>query len=327
VRRAARAPAIAPRPRFVEEVLIVDGVTRSGKFLLSCVLSAFDRVEFVQAAPLLTSLPYLHRLGNIGRETALALLRVEIAHRVHDRALGRNLNSRYTDLSSVHRAPGAKRYLARAAAPDEAALLARFVAERRLPQFIGHDALCHAGLVFDALPAARMIHMLRDPVVLVQSWLKRGWGRRFGTDPRSMDHAFVSSRGPIPWYATAWKTNYHDLGEVDRIVRSLETAIRLAKAGWRSLPARRRAKVAFVSFEDLCADPRPTVWRLAGFLDAKPGPGLAGALKRERLPRELDPGAREVLLNRFSKELSRDSFARLRRMAADYDAFWRPLAR
>jgi hypothetical protein len=127
-----------------------------------------------------------------------------------------------------------------------------------------------------------MIHMLRDPVVLVQSWLKRGWGRRFGTDPRSMDHAFVSSRGPIPWYATAWKTNYHDLGEVDRIVRSLETAIRLAKAGWRSLPARRRAKVAFVSFEDLCADPRPTVWRLAGFLDAKPGPGLAGALKRFR---------------------------------------------
>lgn len=316
----------APRPRFVEEFVVVDGITRSGKFMIGGALSGVKRVEFVQPAPLLTTVPYLHRLGKLSRDAAKALMRVEVAARIQDRALGRNLNGRTADISCVHRAPDAKRYLARAADPDGERLNARFLAERRLPLFVAHDALAHAVLFFDAFPKARMIYMMRDPVVLVESWRKRGWGRRFGVDPRSMDHAFKSPRGPIPWYAVGWKENYRDLSELDRIVRSLETSVCHAKAQYRALPPRLRARVAFATFEDLTAAPRPTMKRLARFLGSSPSPHLAAALKRERLPRPVDEGRRAALLGGFAGTLSPDALRRLKALAKDYDRFWRPLA-
>lgn len=321
-----RTAQFSPRPRFVDEFVVVDGITRAGKFMIGSALAGVKRLEFVQPAPLLTTVPYLHRLGKLEKDSAKALMRVEVAARIQDRALGRNLNGRTADISCVRYAPDAKRYLARAAEPDGAKLNARFLAERRLPLFVAHDALPHAGLFFDAFPKLRLVYMMRDPVVLVDSWRRRGWGRRFGTDPRSMDHAFKSPRGPIPWYAVGWKENYRALSENDRIVRSLETSVRLAKAQYKALPKRLRARVAFATFEALTENPRPTMKRLARFLGSVPSPFMAAALKRERLPRPVEKGQREALLAGFAKTLSPDSLRRLKALASDYDRFWRPLA-
>jgi hypothetical protein len=326
VSRSAHSPEFSPRPRYIDEFIVVDGITRAGKFMIGAALSGVKRVEFVQPAPLLTTIPYLHRLGKLDTETAKALMRTEIAARVYDRVLGRNLNGRSADLSCIYRAPDFKRYLSRAAAADGAKLSERFLAEKRLPLFVAHDALGHAALFFDAFPRAKLIYMMRDPVSLVESWSKRGWGKRFGTDPRSMDLAFKSPRGPIPWYAVGWKKNYHALSENDRIVRSLETAMVHAKAQYKALPVRLRARVAFATFEDLAEDPRPTMKRLSRFLGSLPSPLMAGALKRERLPRPIDKDRRAALLRRFSKTLSSDAMKRLTAMAADYDGFWRSLA-
>ncbi len=322
----SRAPRFSPRPRFVDEFIVVDGITRSGKFMLGGALAGLKRVEFVQPAPLLTTVPYLRRLGKLPDDAAKALMRVEVAARIHDRALGRFLNGRLTDISSVHRAPDPKPYLARASEKDDAALIRRFIAERRLALFVAHDAIAHAGFFFSAFPKARMIYMMRDPVDLVASWRRRGWGRRFGVDPRSMDHAFESPLGPIPWYAVGWKKNYHALGENDRIVLSLETSVRHAKAEYRKLTRAARSRVAFATFEDLTASPLPTMRRLARFLGTAPSPLLGAALERERLPRRVDAGRRAALLSELSETLSPDSLRRLKRLAADYDAFWRPLA-
>lgn len=320
------SPEFSPRPRYVEEFLVADGITRAGKFLLGNVVSAFEGVEFLQAAPLLTQLPYLHRLGKIETETAKALLRTDIASRIHDRILGRNLNGRAADLSCIYRTRDHARYLARAASRDDRALIKRFLAEKRLPLFIAHDALGHASFFFEVFPRAKMLHILRDPVALVESWRKRGWGKRFGSDPKSMDHAFKSPKGPIPWYAVGWKKNYHSMGELERIVHSLAAAMRLGRREYESLPPRLKARVAFVTFEELTEDPRPAVARLRAFIGRPPSRLMKGALKRERLPRAVEEDRREALLRRFPKALSPQGKALLAELVRDYELYWRPLA-
>jgi len=322
-----KRPPISPRPRFVEDFLVVDGITRAGKFMLGNIVSAFARVDFLQHAHLLDTLPYLHHLGHVETEAAKALLRTEIDFSVYDRAIGRGLNGRVHDLSCIRRAPKSGRYLARSAEKDDAALVKRFFAEKSLPLFITHDALCHADFFFDAFPKVRMIEILRDPVSLTESWRKRGWGRRFGVDPKSMDHAFAGPSGPIPWYAVGWKRDYRSYGELDRIVRCLATAIGMEKRQYLALPARLKARIVFTSFEELCVDPRPAVKRLSAFLGAAPLKELAGVLRRERLPRPVDEGARAALLKRLSRGISREGRTLLNQLAADYDSFWLPLTR
>lgn len=322
-----KRPVLSPRPRYVGDFLVVDGITRAGKFMLGNIVSGFERVEFLQHAHLLDTLPYLHHLGLVETETAKALLRTEIDFSVYDRAIGRGLNGRTHDLSCIRRAPESRRYLARSAEKDDAALVARFFAEKRLPQFITHDALCHADFFFETFPNARMIEILRDPVSLTESWRKRGWGKRFGVDPKSMDHAFIGRTGPIPWYAVGWKRDYHSYSELDRIVRCLATAIGMGKRRYSALPAKLKKRIVFTSFEELCADPRPAVKRLSAFLGAAPLPELAGVLKRERLPRPVEKGAQAALLERLSRGLSREGRALLAGLAADYDSFWLPLTR
>lgn len=319
--------AIAPRPRYVEEFVIADGITRAGKFMLGNVLSAFERVEFLQQAYLLDTIPYLHALGKVGTEAAAAILRTDVDFAVYNRIIGRNLNGRPHDLSCIERAPDVDRYRARAAEKDDTALTRSFFAEKRLPLFITHDALCHADFFFDVFPKVKMVVILRDPVALAESWRKRGWGKRFGTDPKSMDHALQGPSGPIPWYAAGWDRDYHSLGELDRIVRCLETIVELQKSQYAALPARLKSRVIFVSYEELCADPRPSVKRLSAFLGAAPLPELEGVLSRERLPRRVEKGARAAPLRGLSRGMSRERAARLKALAEEYDRFWLPLAK
>ena len=49
----------------VENVLLVDGVTRAGKFFLAEILSGFDKVEFFQYLPLLEQIPVIYGMGKI----------------------------------------------------------------------------------------------------------------------------------------------------------------------------------------------------------------------------------------------------------------------
>lgn len=318
----------APREQHFEDLVVVEGITRSGKFLLSAVLSAFERVEPVQYAPALENLLMLHRLGKLDLESARVLLHMEFDLRAHEMAIGRYLNTRVSDVSCVFRVPGHEKILARANVEDRDELIRAFLEEKRLPLHIYHEGLPNASAFFDVFPKARMVSILRDPAALMVSWHARGWGKMpSAADKRVMWPFFDAGAGPRPWWALDWKEDYAALSEMDRCVLTIAALLGHARRGLEALGPERRGRLCFVRYEDLVRAPGPELAKLGAFLQRAPAPGIEAVLERERLPRAVPDGQRERSLEKVNASMSPSLKPALERACAEYDSFWSPLAK
>lgn len=317
----------APRPRLFDEFVVVEGITRAGKFLTAVVVSALEGIEPVQYSPNLESLLVLHRLGKVDLPTAKVLLEMEFDIRGFDMAVGRYLNTRRDDMSSVYRVPDHAAVLARAQEPDREALQRRFHEEKRLPLHLYHEGLPHAQALFGVFPKARVVSVLRDPAALMNSWYNRGWGRLAAADdPKVMWPFFETPRGLRTWWSVDWP-EYESLQDMDRCVLSIAALYELARRGLESLTREQRARVCLVRFEDLTAAPQPQVERLSRFLGRKPKPGIEKVLETERLPRAVPADLRARDVARIRELASPRFMQTVEKACAEYDSFWTAAAR
>lgn len=86
-------------------LLLIDGLPRTGKMLMTKLISNFHRVEYFQYLEVVEHLGILWRLGLIDDPLVRAFLRLQLDLAIYNRAVGRNLNLRRDDSSSLHLAP------------------------------------------------------------------------------------------------------------------------------------------------------------------------------------------------------------------------------
>ena len=310
------------RKRFVDDLVLVDGITRAGKFALAHVVSALDGVEFFQYPYLLETLLYLHRLGKLDFDTCRALAHLDLDSKMFEMMIGRSLNTRVHDLSCIYRAADPEEYVRRAATEDRTVLVQQFQDNHRLPVYINHEGLSNLQTLCRIFPGAKMINILREPTALVGSWYKRGWGHRIGTDPTAGWIAFKGVNGPRPWWTVDWLEDYGQLSEMDRCVKSIGTLMQLAREAFDAATPAVKARVLCVQFETLVTDPHRVITTISAFLDRRPGAALPGILTRERLPRPVAPDQRQTRLDEIRGLMSPGLEPLLSAMLTDYDTYW-----
>lgn len=315
---------IYSRRNLAEEPLIIDGISRSGKFMVSHVVSAFEGVEFIQYPMLLENLPYLVRFGKLDFETCRILLQTDLDYAAYNMMIGRTLNTRRADITGVHNSLDSAALLARAAREDEPAMVAEFLAAKRLPLFFCHEGMCNMGVILRSLPKAKVIHVMRDPAALALSWFKKGYGKRWGGDPKIVSIAFDTPHGTVPWFAVDAAKDYAEAGEMERAVLCLSEIMRMSREGLEALTAAEKGRILFLSFEGVTADPEPALAKIGAFTGKTRHPRLADVLARERLPRPAPDGDEAV--RAVKERLSPRYRELLDRLRADYRAYWLPLA-
>ena len=102
----------------VDNLLILDGFTRAGKFFLGNCLAAIEGVENAQYYGMFEHMPYLLRLNLIDKETAKEIIKCQIDNLSYDRMAGRNINFRYDDNSSIFKWLRPKEYFERCLGKD-----------------------------------------------------------------------------------------------------------------------------------------------------------------------------------------------------------------
>ena len=89
------------RQETLSSPIIVDGIGRSGKFFLGKILCGLENIEYFQYVSVLEHIPYLYRLGFINEDAAISLLQVNADEHFYNMLVGRNINLRFDDGSSV----------------------------------------------------------------------------------------------------------------------------------------------------------------------------------------------------------------------------------
>lgn len=311
--------SIGVRAYFVENPVLLEGLTRAGKFLLGKLMTCCERVEHPQYVSILEHIPYLARRGFITDEAAVTLLRIHADEHAYNMAIGRNLNLRLDDASSLYNTPDYTAYLRRSFSEGVPGLLAQYTEAKRMPCFITHEVLSEIDMIYTAFPSAKVVNLQRHPVDVVASWWKRGWGHRFGTDPLAFVPVLKGVKGSVPWYAASWAEEYEMLPPLDRVIRCVATLVEMGEATYRTVQLGKQQGMLRVTYEDLVERPQPTVERLAAFLGTTVSPALPMVIRRERLGQAMSPESRRRKWAEMEPEASAESLQILNRLAQRYE--------
>ena len=274
---------IGSRKPLVKDLLFVEGITRSGKFLLANILSGFNGIEPAQSCRMLEMIPVFTRFGLIDKKMAGELLRCDIDIHCYEMYIGRNLNHRLHDKSSVFNHPRCEDFLKRYSMPDGDAALERFYKEKPHSLFVMHETMPNIDIYFNLFPKLKVIHMKRNPMSLVFSLYKRGGGRRLNRDPRYWMIPFKEGKEFFPWYVYTYQKKYFEFSEMNRVALRVINLFKLYKNRLTTLPEKYRKKILTVSFESLILEPKKEVLRISSFLGGKPSSQMSSILRREGL--------------------------------------------
>jgi len=269
----------------LEKLVFLDGLTRAGKCFLGNIVSNFQKIEFFQFNPQIDHLPILNHLKCLDENVTISLLRLNVNMSVYHQAIGRSLNGRTLDSSSINHATDVHRYLERTKKPDGIVSINNLKTEGRIPSFLTHQCLPHIELFFKTFPNSLMINIKRHPIDVAHSWYKRGWGERFGIDPLAFNPVVHGQKRPIPWFAMDWSSEYEEMEPVDRVIQSICTLSQLDMNAYHN--TRFKDQILLISYEQIMSNPDLVIGEMCQFLDTEPLSNMQKVLEKQNCPRHL----------------------------------------
>ena len=310
---------LAAKPLLTSNLLFLDGISRSGKKLACRMLTQFEGIEYFQYISMIEKICHLHVLRNLDGPTAAELLRLTVDEATYARMIGRNLNTRIDDETSIFRAPKIDAYLKRAAAKDGDEAIQAFNQTRKTMLYHTHSTLEALPLIFSAFHSAQFIHVTRNPIDIAEDWLRRGWGNRWGQDPRAFGLVVDINGKTVPWHAANWGSHYIKMTPSERCIQSVLDLQKREQLARDSLQDHQRCQFMQFSFENFLSDPEHIIERVSAFIKAPAGAFMAGFLASEHLPNHNNMQMRSHRFASLSSDASQDLRDELLAASESYD--------
>jgi hypothetical protein len=304
-------PIELERPNtFSNRVLIIDGQGRSGKNLISVLLSSFESVEKMQLHSQLDYIPRYFALGKMSFDAAKVSLLTELDEKYFYSSISRDANFRPSDYSSIWKQARPFSYLLRLFRPEPQAVK-EILEHPKIFQDMTHDALQFSSFWFSVLgERLNLIHVLRDPLQNIYEQSKRHFGSRIGTDPREFQLTFSYGESVVPLMAQGSEEKYLEANDTERIILQVHAMLKKNMSGYMALTPKEKSKVYFVDFEEFVVSPLQGLLDLERLVGHPPSRTIKRLMRRERVPRKslgYDPLAR---LEEVKSTIS-DDFRRL----------------
>jgi hypothetical protein len=272
----------------IKNLVIIDGLGRSGKFFLGKIVSGFKNMEYFQYASLFEQIPYLVKLGALTEDAGICLLQNHIDEYYYYRQLGRNINLRLDDATSITNSLEKEIYFKRTEMPygDE---LKQAILNNTARNFllVLHHTLPNISLYFSAYPDLKLINIIRNPIDLIYSWNKENLDERVSNESFNFWPNIMGSLGPIPWYANDWKDEFESISGLDRIIKSISHLIYLQDRSLASLSKIQKQQILTIKYEDVVENTHIVIDKIGSFLETTPLKNIDKVLQKENCPRPI----------------------------------------
>ena len=232
-----------------DRLLILDGLTGTGKTMISNVLESFERVEAGRFIYDVEHIAISHALGAIRLDAAKALLGLLIDWKLYDNMISREVNFRPSDLSSVLKNGRALQYIKRLFQPDGNAVANRLRDEKPIMMINTHQLLGAMDSLFEQFSnKIYVVEMERHPLYLLEHWMS--YMDMHGTSARDFT-IWIADKGnrSVPWFAHEWRHDYWSLTKFDRVVKSIESLTNLIDFQYKK---QSQSHLVSIPFEDFC---------------------------------------------------------------------------
>jgi len=284
------------------------------------ILASFDRVELERLEEIVDNTGALYSMGKISHDAAVSLIRMQTDFHLYFSMMGRNTNFRFADHSSVWKNPNRLRYIKRLFGPEGDDVLQSILDDKPIFQNMTHNQLANFPLLYDAFGSdLRMVEVVRHPVELIASWMRRNWGTRLSEDPRALVICFRFSGKDLPFFASGWEETYLTASPIGRVIRMIASLWDRNMESFASLSVSQKRQIFILPFTRFVQEPDTYLEALAGFLGSKTTKHTKSALKRQRCPREYDID-HEKLQSAIEKDATEEERCIVDRLILEYNS-------
>jgi len=313
------------------DIIVVDGLWGSGKGLLAPLVSSFTEMSAYRIDSSYEFLCVARTMEKLSHDAFEFLINTNSDLGFYHGLIGREVNFRPTDDSSVWKQKQGWRYLTRLVSKGGDS-----VVESAQTRNVGYLLMTHiitavSKPLFEVLgPRLHLITIERNPLFMVEHWADylSNFNRvREGT-------VSCSSQGSkIPWFAVEWSDEFVECSNLERALLSIARCSVEQNRALSNLSLKEKA--LRIRFDDLLVAPERSMQDIAQFLNRDPSKntqrrlqdlGLAGTTPGSRRNRskhsraEEDLGLRRDLETRLMADVRPKIWEEFSNVFEDYDA-------
>jgi hypothetical protein len=304
---------------FEHDIVFISGLARSGKGLLCPIVSSFENTDKINLEPNFETLLELKHIDCIEENTLIYLLRSHMNLMIYNDAIGRNVNYRPDDYTSVWNYSDPLMYIHRMKIPEGDEVYQSIKKSNRLFPLMLHDGLLHADYILKAFPSSKLIHMQRHPIDLAYSWLTKGFGGSSYSNLRTHMLTYEFNNMALPYYTFGWEEQFISLNEGDRVIHMISNLLNMQLDRFNQLEKKNKNKVLFVNHQVLATNPSEVIGNLEFFLDSKTSPHTERVLERENCPRNFVDSDRIEKLQSIQSQSTNEGISLLHSMIDKYN--------
>lgn len=283
--------------QYCEDLIVVSGMPRSGKSLLAPLISSMDEAEIFHMDFLVETFPALKDLNMLSQDGLIYLLQYSIHTMSYNRAIGRNMNIRISDETSIWKSKNPQKYFKRLSISDGEYSIKNSSHMYKFPLLLLlHNALTYIDSLYKAFDKIKVVNIYSHPVDVIDAWMNKKYGQDI-YGQKGVALPVLKWKGyDIPLYAQNWEDEYIASNETDRVISMLYRLHLKEEVSLAKVDSQDECKLLMVNYDKLITNPSKELERISNYL------GKSKTLFTDKSLQKMALGERvNSILNRGSK--------------------------
>ena len=280
------------------KLLIVSGVNRSGKSLIAPILSSFKNVEPFVVNNNYERLLQMAYCQKVNPKFFNFYFKIMSENIMHDQFLGRNVNIKFNDFSSLWKNSDSSNILKKILNKDISKK--KFLKSKNTySHFFIHNALFFNNYFLKNFKNYKIINIIRHPIDIIFSWKKKEVYKIFLDKKKIFHESFFIKKNNfyVPYFAK--NLNFKKLKGYNSYEKTLLIAYQTLKLEYKLIKKNLDNKnILIIDFDKFVVKPNSTLKKIEKILNTKRSKQTLKALYNENCPRS----------DNFQQKLEREIF-------------------
>ena len=263
-------------------IVIIDGIARSGKLLTGAIISSFSNTEQFEMGRNFEDFGLGLKLKKIDFHFAEAFIKNYLNELIYNKYLSRNVNFRASDRTGVKNSPYFKLYKKRLKKKEGDNVINLIKSEKRNIPFVTHDLLLSINSFNKLNLKYKMIYVLRNPFDLIISWNKRKLSERLGKDQRLFTLMIENKKKTFSLDIKNIR-KYEKYNNVEACANYVYHMINEAIKSYNKLSKKMKKNIFITTYQKVSQNQKNEIKKIAKFLNSKTTNNTLKVIKKEKL--------------------------------------------
>ena len=275
---------------FLKNLILVTGTHTSGKSMVAPVVASLNKVEILRKIYLLDQLAILNEFKKINKKSSSFLAKQILDQSYYDQLIGRNMNFRYEDETSVAISKNPSYFKKRLKIKRGPEVIAKHKKKGTHMLVDTHDGVWFYNFWKNLnIKNMKIINIYRNPIDIVNSWINLDLGKAEKQLLCQIPLIRYKNKTKIFYLSNNIKKKYNS--KYDCIVDMVFNCVNKEIESYKKIKDKK--KIIRIDFDDFATDTKNYINKIEKFLNLSKTKFTKKILIRENLPRVIKTEDRE----------------------------------